>query len=48
MILTAILPIALGSFHSFRFRLWHYFAYTTLVAAELAYYIAQGPWYWGP
>jgi hypothetical protein len=36
---TAILPLAIGPFLSFRFRLWHYLAYTALVALELAYYL---------
>jgi hypothetical protein len=31
--------IVLGSFAGFRFPLWSYFAYTALVAAELAYYL---------
>ncbi len=36
---TALLPLAIGPFISFRFRLWHYLAYTALVALELAYYL---------
>lgn len=36
---TALFPLAIGPFVSFRFRLWHYLAYTALVAAELAYYL---------
>lgn len=36
---TALLPLAIGPFVSFRFRLWHYLAYTALVAVELAYYL---------
>jgi hypothetical protein len=36
---TTILPLAIGPFISFRFRLWHYLAYTALVALELAYYL---------
>jgi hypothetical protein len=38
-IITALLPLAIGPFISFRFRLWHYLAYTALVAVELAYYL---------
>src|SRR5688500_1510907 len=38
VLITAILPLALGPILSFRFRLWHYLAYTALVAVELAYY----------
>jgi hypothetical protein len=36
---TLMLPLAIGPFLSFRFRLWHYFAYTALLAIELAYYL---------
>jgi hypothetical protein len=36
---TVLLPLAIGTFNSFRFRLWHYLAYTALVAVELAYYL---------
>jgi hypothetical protein len=36
---TALLPLAIGLFISFRFRLWQYVAYTALVAVELAYYL---------
>jgi hypothetical protein len=36
---TALLPFASGSFIHFRFRLWHYLAYTALVAVELAYFL---------
>ena len=36
---TAALPLAIGPFRSFRFRLWHYLAYTALVAVEFAYYL---------
>jgi hypothetical protein len=39
LLMTAILPLAIGSITSFRFRLWHYLAYTALVAVELAYYL---------
>jgi hypothetical protein len=38
-IATALLPLAIGPFLSFRFRLWHYLAFTALVAVELAYYL---------
>jgi hypothetical protein len=37
-IVTAILPLAIGALTGFRFRLWHYLAYTALVGVELAYY----------
>jgi hypothetical protein len=39
LLITALLPLAIGPFISFRFRLWHYLAYTALVAVELAYYL---------
>jgi hypothetical protein len=38
-LLTLQLPLAIGPFVSFRFRLWQYLAYTALVAVELAYYL---------
>jgi hypothetical protein len=38
-ILTLLMPLAIGPFIRFRFRLWHYLAYTALVAVELAYYL---------
>jgi hypothetical protein len=37
--LTAVTPLVMGPFVSFRFRLWHYLAYAALVAVELAYYL---------
>ena len=39
MLLAGLLPLAVGPFVSFRFRLWHYLAYTALVALELAFYL---------
>ena len=39
ILMVAALPLALGPFLSFRFRLWHYLAYTALVALELTYYL---------
>lgn len=38
-VVMALTPLAIGPFISFRFRLWHYLAYTALVAVELAYYL---------
>jgi hypothetical protein len=38
-LVSICLPLAIGPFISFRFRLWHYLAYTALVAVELAYYL---------
>ena len=39
VVATALLPLAFGALSSFRFRLWHYLAFTALVAVELAYYL---------
>jgi hypothetical protein len=38
-VLTILAPCAVGPFTRFRFPLWSYFAWTALVAAELAYYL---------
>jgi hypothetical protein len=37
--MTGLFPLAVGPFISFRFQIWHYLAYTALVAVELAYYL---------
>jgi hypothetical protein len=39
LLITVVVPLALAPFLRFRFRLWHYLAYTALVAVELAYYL---------
>jgi hypothetical protein len=39
MVLSAILPLAILLAVRFRFPLWSYFAWTALIAAELAYYL---------
>jgi hypothetical protein len=39
LLLTVLLPLASGCLSRFRFPLWSYFAWTALVAAELAYYL---------
>lgn len=39
VLLTLVSPIAVGCLTRFRFPLWSYFAWTALVAAELAYYL---------
>jgi hypothetical protein len=41
LVMTAVLPLAIGPFICFRFRIWHFLAYTSLVAAELAFYTAK-------
>ena len=35
-LITVILPPAVGWVCRYRYRLWHYFAWITLIAAELA------------
>jgi hypothetical protein len=37
--ISALLPAAVAPFTRFRFRLWSYFAWMALIAAELAYYL---------
>lgn len=39
LILSLLMPAAYGGLTRFRFPLWSYFAWTALVAAELAYYL---------
>jgi hypothetical protein len=39
VLLTLLLPLAIGIICGFRFPLWSYFAWTALIAAELAYYL---------
>jgi hypothetical protein len=39
LLLTALIPLSIGPFTGFRFPLWSYFAWTALIAAELAYYL---------
>jgi hypothetical protein len=38
-LVTVLIPISVGFQTACRFRLWHYLAYTALVAVELAYYL---------
>jgi hypothetical protein len=38
-LLSCVLPLACGCLTRFRFPLWSYFAWTALLAAELAYYL---------
>jgi hypothetical protein len=38
-LITLMVPFAVGSAISYRFRIWHYLAFTLLVAVELAYYV---------
>lgn len=39
LILTTLMPFSIAPFTRFRFPLWSYFAWTALIAAELAYYL---------
>jgi hypothetical protein len=39
VLLTALLPFAIAPFVRFRFPLWQWLAFTTMVAAELAFYL---------
>lgn len=39
VLLPVLLPIAIGCLVQFRFPLWSWFAWTGLIAAELAYYL---------
>ena len=39
VLLTFLLPVAIGCLNRFRFSLWSWFVWTALVAAELAYYL---------
>ena len=39
ILITAVLPVAYASFYGFQFRLWHYFFFTAIIAAQLACYL---------
>jgi hypothetical protein len=39
MLISLFLPAGAGPLVNFRFPLWSYFAWTALLAAELAYYL---------
>jgi hypothetical protein len=39
VVITLLLPFAVGCLSRFRFPLWSYFVWTALVAAELAFYL---------
>jgi hypothetical protein len=43
VLITALLPLAVGAFTGFRFRLWQWLAFTALVAAVLTYYSPLPP-----
>ena len=44
LLITFMLPLAIASFNSFRFRLWHYFAFIAILSLELAYYLQWQNW----
>jgi hypothetical protein len=39
LIITLLLPFAIGAFTGFRFQLWQFFAFTAIVAVELVYFV---------
>lgn len=39
IILTSLIPLVIGSFTGFRFRLWQWSVYVAIFAAEFAYYL---------
>jgi hypothetical protein len=39
MVLTALLPLAIGPFIRYRFPLWSWLAFITLICCELAFYL---------
>jgi hypothetical protein len=39
VLLAVLIPFSIGCLTSFRFPLWSYFAWTAMVAVELAYYL---------
>jgi len=41
LLITAMIPVVLGSFSGFRFRLWQFFAFTAILAVELAYFLRK-------
>jgi hypothetical protein len=45
LLTTAMIPIVVGTFSRFRFRLWQFFIFTALVAIELALFLYRLPPY---
>jgi len=41
LLITAMIPVVVGTFSQFRFRLWQYFAFTAILALELALFLAR-------
>jgi hypothetical protein len=50
LLTTAMIPIVVGTFSQFRFRLWQFFAFTTILGLELALFLYRLPefLYWFP
>jgi hypothetical protein len=46
LLLSALLPIAIGAFNGFRFGLRSWIAYMTLLSVELAYFLPSAEWKW--
>jgi hypothetical protein len=46
LLLTALLPIAIGAFNGFRFSLRSWTAYVTLVSVEMAVILPNAEWKW--
>ena len=41
LLMTPMIPIVYGSFSKFRFRLWHFFAFTAIIAIEFAFFLRK-------
>jgi len=41
LLITAMIPVVLGTFHGFRFHLWQLFAFTAIVSLELAFFLRR-------
>ena len=39
LLITAMIPVVVGTFSQFRFRLWQFFAYTAILGLELALFL---------
>ena len=39
LLITAMLPVVVGTFSQFRFRLWQFFAFTAILGLELALFL---------
>ena len=41
LLITAMIPVVLGTFSRFRFRLWQLFVFTAILALELAFFLRK-------